>query len=315
MRHLFTQQHLAPVGQMGLIILTALVLASVSVIALRRLRPDQDGSELVARVQSWWLMAGLFFVIIVVSNPIALMFFAFLSFWALKEYVTLLHTRPADHRSLVLMFWAIPLQYYWIGIDWYGMAIIFIPVYMFLIVPAQLVLAQETQGFVAAASQIQWGLMAFIFGLSHLGLLLTLPAVADPRVHGRTLLLFLVFVVEISDVLQYVWGKTLGRHKILPMVSPNKTWEGFLGGIASAIVCSLGMRFLTPFSLAETCLVALLITVAGFAGGAVMSAVKRDFGVKDFGSLIPGHGGMIDRLDSLCYAAPLFFHYVRYFHT
>jgi phosphatidate cytidylyltransferase len=315
LRHLFTQQNLAHVGQMGLVILTILVLASVIVVILRRLRPDKDVSELIARVQSWWLMAGLFFAIIVASHPIALVFFALLSFWALKEYITLLRTRPADHRSLALMFCAIPLQYYWIATNWYGMAMIFIPVYMFLILPMQLVLAQETQGFVAAASQMQWGLMAFIFGLSHLGLLLTLPAMAEPRVHGRTLLLFLVFVVEISDVLQYVWGKTLGRHKILPMVSPNKTWEGFLGGIASAIVCSLSMRFLTPFSLAETGLVALLITVAGFAGGAVMSAVKRDFGVKDFGSLIPGHGGMIDRLDSLCYAAPLFFHYVRYFHT
>jgi phosphatidate cytidylyltransferase len=146
-----------------------------------------------------------------------------------------------------------------------------------------------------------------VFGLSHMAMLLTLPG-------GRTLLLFLVFVTEMSDVLQYVWGKTLGRHKIIPAVSPNKTWEGFLGGIASATLASLLVRFLTPFSVGECLGVALLITLAGFAGGAVMSAVKRDFGVKDFGGIIPGHGGMLDRVDSLCYAAPIFFHYVRYFH-
>ncbi|MGH7602097.1 MAG: phosphatidate cytidylyltransferase, partial [bacterium] len=242
----------------------------------------------------------------------ALIFFAFLSFWALKEYITLLKTRPADHRGLALTFLAIPVQYYWIAMDWYGMFIIFIPVYMFLILPMQLVLAKETSGFVASASQIQWGLMAFVFGLSHLGFLLTLPERFGAN--GRMLLLFLVFVVEISDVLQYIWGKTLGRHKIIPAVSPNKTWEGFLGGIASAIVLSLLVRFLTPFSWHETAVVSLLITVAGFFGGAVMSAVKRDFGVKDFGSIIPGHGGMLDRVDSLCYAAPIFFHYVRYFY-
>ena len=118
-----------------------------------------------------------------------------------------------------------------------------------------------------------------------------------------------------SDVLQYIWGKTLGRHKIIPSVSPNKTWEGFAGGIASAMLLSLAIRFLTPFSIGETLMVSLMITVAGFFGGAVMSAVKRDFGVKDFGSVIPGHGGMLDRVDSLCYAAPIFFHYVRYFYT
>ncbi|MGH7457139.1 MAG: phosphatidate cytidylyltransferase, partial [bacterium] len=272
----------------------------------------KDFSELAARVWSWWIMTAVFLAIIVASDRLALIFFAFLSFWALKEYITLLKTRPADHRGLALTFLAIPVQYYWIAMGWYGMFIIFIPVYMFLILPMQLVLAKETSGFVASASQIQWGLMAFVFGLSHLGFLLTLPERFGAN--GRMLLLFLVFVVEISDVLQYIWGKTLGRHKIIPAVSPNKTWEGFLGGIASAIVLSLLVRFLTPFSWRETAVVSLLITVAGFFGGAVMSAVKRDFGVKDFGSIIPGHGGMLDRVDSLCYAAPIFFHYVRYFY-
>ncbi|MGE3538025.1 MAG: phosphatidate cytidylyltransferase [Candidatus Tectimicrobiota bacterium] len=300
---------------MGLIIVTVLLLASLLVAGLRRLRPALEVTELVARVRAWWIMAALFFVVLLSSNGLALMFFTFLSFWAMKEYLTLLRTRPADHRGLVLTFVAIPVQYYWIASAWYGMAMVFIPVYMFLILPLQLVLGKETQGFVASASQIHWGLMAFVFGLGHLGLLLTLPRHPVFPVHGRTLVLFLVFVVEISDVLQYVWGKTCGRHKILPTVSPNKTWEGFCGGVASAVVCSLGVRFLTPFSLPETLLVSVLITLAGFAGGAVMSAVKRDFGIKDFGALIPGHGGMLDRVDSLCYAAPLFFHYVRYFHT
>jgi phosphatidate cytidylyltransferase len=156
--------------------------------------------------------------------------------------------------------------------------------------------------------------MLFVFGLSHMGYLLTFPAIGETSANGRTLILFLVFVVEMSDVLQYIWGKTVGRHKILPTISPNKTWEGFIGGIASAMLLSLAIRFLTPFSIAETLMVSFFITVAGFCGGAVMSAVKRDFGVKDFGSVIPGHGGMLDRVDSLCYAAPIFFHYVRYFY-
>jgi phosphatidate cytidylyltransferase len=195
------------------------------------------------------------------------------------------------------------------------MFIVFIPVYMMLMLPARMVLAKETSGFVASASQIQWGLMIFVFGLSHMAFLLTIPQIPETNVNGRMLVLFLVFVVEMSDVLQYVWGKTFGRHKIIPAVSPNKTWEGFIGGILSAMGLSLLIRFLTPFTVGETLIVSLIITVAGFCGGAVMSAVKRDFGVKDFGTSIPGHGGMLDRVDSLCYAAPFFFHYVRYFHA
>jgi phosphatidate cytidylyltransferase len=123
-----------------------------------------------------------------------------------------------------------------------------------------------------------------------------------------------VFVTETSDVLQYVWGKLFGRRRILPTISPNKTWEGFLGGVVSASVLSLFVRFLTPFGVAETLLASFLICLVGFFGGAVMSAVKRDLGTKDFGSLIPGHGGVLDRVDSLCYSAPVFFHYVRYFY-
>jgi phosphatidate cytidylyltransferase len=310
-------QNLSPMLQMGLLVLGVLVIASVAVAALQRARPGKDFSELSARVRAWWIMAAVFFAAIVVSNRISLVFFALMSFWAMKEYVTLLKTRPADHHALVLTFLAIPIQYLWIALNppWYGMFIIFIPVYMMLALPVRMVLSKEPKGFVESASQIQWGMMIFVFGLSHMAYLLTLPTIGDSAANGRTLVLFLVFVVEMSDVLQYIWGKTLGRHKIIPTVSPNKTWEGFVGGIASAMLLSLAIRFLTPFSIRETLIVSFLITVAGFCGGAVMSAVKRDFGVKDFGSVIPGHGGMLDRVDSLCYAAPIFFHYVRYFYT
>lgn len=305
---------LPPVWRMGMILFGVLVLASVVTAGLRFARPQGNYRELTSRVLSWWVMAAVFFGAVAVSDRLGLVLFAFLSFWAMKEYITLLKTRPADHSGLVLTFLAIPIQYYWIWIGWYGMFVIFIPVYVFLILPVRLVLSRETTGFVASASQIQWGLMAFVFGLSHLGFLLTMPPTLDGRSNGRALLLFLVFVTEISDVLQYVWGKTLGRRKILPSVSPNKTWEGFIGGIATTIALSIGLRFLTPFSIPETIIVSLMTTLAGFGGGAVMSAVKRDFGVKDFGGLIPGHGGMLDRVDSLCYAGPIFFHYVRYFH-
>ncbi len=305
---------LDPVWQMGLIVLVVLVFSSGLVALMRLVRPQGDFSELISRIKAWWIMAGVFFGAIGVNNRISLVFFGFLSFWALKEYITLLKTRTADHRALVWAFLSVPIQYYWVGTNWYGMAIIFIPVYMFLFLPVRLLLARETAGFVASASQLQWGLMAFVFGLSHLALLLMLPAIENTNANGRTLLLFLVFVVEMSDVLQFVWGKTLGRHKILPAISPNKTWEGFLGGIISTSLAALLIRFLTPFTPLETVGVALLLTIAGFFGGAVMSAVKRDFGVKDFGGLIPGHGGMLDRVDSLCYSAPVFFHYLRFFH-
>ena len=304
---------LAPIWRVAVVVLAVLVVASAAVLAVRRRVTPALASELVTRTASWWVMAAVFFGAILLHRWAALALLAFASFWALKEYLTLLPTRPADHRALAWAFLSIPVQYLWIGAGWYGMAIIFIPVYMFLLLPLRMVLAGDTRGFVASATQLQWGLMAFVFGLSHLGMLLVLPVAGPPGVDGRTLLLFLVITVELSDVLQFCWGKLLGRHKVIPSVSPNKTWEGLIGGVLSAAVIALTLRFLTPFSPAEAFGIALLACLAGFFGGAVMSAVKRDFGVKDFGYLIPGHGGMLDRLDSLCYAAPVFFHCVRYF--
>lgn len=303
-----------PVGRMALVVLGVLVFASLVVWLLGRLAPQRDWRELRDRTRSWWVMAVVFFAAVAVHPLLSLVFFGLLSFWALKEFVTLLQTRPADHKALFLAFAAVPVQYYWVHIQWYGLFIIFVPVYMFLLLPAGLVLARDPRGFVASASQIQWGLMAFVFGLSHLAYLLTLPAAEGTRADGRAMVLFLVFLTEMSDVLQYCWGKLLGRHKVIPTISPNKTWEGLVGGVGTMAGASLLLRFLTPFSVRETLGVALAIGLAGFFGGAVMSAVKRDFGVKDFGAVIPGHGGMLDRVDSLCYAAPLFFHYVRYFH-
>jgi len=308
-------QGLSPIGQIGVIVLGMLVIASVAVWALRRAHPERELDELTSRVRSWWWMAAVFFGAIAVNARLPLLLFALLSFWALKEYVTLLKTRPADHRALFWAFLAIPVQYFWITTGAYVMFLIFIPVYMFLWLPVRLALARETAGFVASASAIQWGLMAFVFGLSHAGYLSTMPPFAGTRADGRTLVLFLAFVTEMSDVFQYIWGKLIGRHKVLPTISPHKTWEGLLGGIATTTALSPLIGFLTPFPVRETLAVTLLLTVVGFFGGVVMSAVKRDVGVKDFGALIPGHGGMLDRIDSLCYAAPVFFHYVSYFHT
>jgi phosphatidate cytidylyltransferase len=126
---------------------------------------------------------------------------------------------------------------------------------------------------------------------------------------------FLVLVVQLSDVLQYVWGKTLGRHAVAPSVSPNKTVEGLVGGIASATAIGAAIWWATPFSPAVAALMALVVTTMGFAGGLIMSGIKRDRGVKDYGVLIAGHGGVLDRIDSLCFAAPIFFHLVRYFYV
>lgn len=307
-------EKLSAVHRGGVLVLAILTAATIVIWLLKKVKPQSNLEELVNRIKSWWVMAAVFFGAISLSKNISLLFFGLLSFWALKEYVTILKTRRADHWALLLAFLAVPVQFYWIHIGWYGMFLIFIPVYMFLFLPILLMLAQEPSGYLESSAKIQWGLIAFVYGLSHLGYLLKLPELSGRVVSGQALLLFLVIITEMNDVFQYLWGKTIGTHKILPKISPKKTWEGFVGGVLTTTVFSLLVKFLTPFNTRQVMLVAFILAVAGFCGDVVMSAIKRDVGIKDFSAVIPGHGGMLDRVDSLCYTAPIFFHMVAYFY-
>jgi phosphatidate cytidylyltransferase len=296
-----------------------LVLSSGIALVLERRVQTPEGllvvANLSARIRAWWAMTAVFVAALATGGIGSVILFGLTSFIALREFITLTPTRRADHRTL---FWAffvfVPIQYYLVATHWYGLFAIFIPVYAFLFVPVRSVLAGDTEDFLARTAKIQWGLMVAVYCVSHAPALLMLQI---PGFEGENakLLLYLIVVVQLSDVLQYVFGKTLGRHKIVPTVSPNKTWEGAIGGIGSATLIGALLWWATPFSPWAAAGIALIINLAGFAGGLCMSAIKRDRGIKDFGSLIQGHGGVMDRIDSLCFAAPLFFHVVRYYYT
>ncbi|WP_035201272.1 phosphatidate cytidylyltransferase [Agrobacterium tumefaciens] len=269
-------------------------------------------NNLNARIKAWWIMvAGISFAFLMGTGGVLLLF-AFVSFAALREYVTLTNTRHADRWTLLGMFLVIiPVQYYLIWIDWYGLYSIFIPVYCFLAMPALTAMRGDTSRFLERVSEQQWGIMLSVYCISHVPALVTLPI---PGNEGRGLLLiaFLIATVQGSDVLQYIFGKLFGRHKVAPSVSPSKTWEGLIGGVASASLMGAGLYWLTPFSPLEAGVLSALSCIMGFFGGLVASAIKRDRGVKDWGHMIEGHGGMLDRADSLVFAAPVFFHIVRY---
>lgn len=295
----------------GIFAVLAVATAAASILASLRLQ--RDHGELTARIWTWWVMVGVFSVALMLGRTAMLVFFGLVSFLALKEYLSVIPTRRADRRVLLWAYLAIPVQYYWVGAEWYGMFVIFIPIYMFLLLPLPMLIVGETQGFLKAIGTLHWGLMATVFSVSHAAFLLVLPAAGNPIGGGAGLLLFLLILTEANDVAQYVWGKLLGRFKVIPSVSPGKTWEGLIGGVVTTAALSAALApWLTPLTLQHAFIVGLLLGVAGFIGDITVSAIKRDLGIKDSGATLPGHGGILDRLDSLTYTAPLFFHFVRY---
>lgn len=275
-------------------------------------RPGKDWRELTLRIRTWWVIILLFSLAILSPLWLALTFFVLVSFMALKEFLTLAPSRQTDRMPLLWMFVAIPINYWLIGINWYGMFVVFIPVYAFLFLPVRMVIAGDTQGFLRFASQHHWSLMTTVFAFSHVAFLLVLPD--DGKQTGALLVLFLVGLTEFNDIAQYLWGKSIGRMKVMPKVSPNKTLAGLIGGVATTtLMAALLGPVMTPLNLPLSLLAGFIIGLSGFCGDVVMSAIKRDIGVKDSGTLLPGHGGILDRLDSLIFTAPVFFHFIRYF--
>lgn len=300
----------------SLALIFGLLLCATAIVAVLR-RGDTGGKykELADRVKSWWFMIAIFSVAMLTTPLVSVFFFALLSFLAFKEYISIIPLRRADRRVLFWAYLTIPVQYYLVADDWYGMFIVFIPVWVFFLLPFRLILAKQTAGFLNSVAVISWGLMITVFAISHAAMLMRLPATPDNDAGGAGLILFLMILNQGNDVAQYVWGKLFGKHKIVPDVSPKKTWEGFLGGMATTMAGAVALApVLTPFSWEFALLAGAGIAATGFIGDVTFSALKRDIGIKDTGSLIPGHGGILDRIDSLSLTAPLFFHFVRYFY-
>ncbi|MDP3264180.1 MAG: phosphatidate cytidylyltransferase [Tabrizicola sp.] len=296
------------------VVVILLVASIIGTLLRQRLgdAPNPMLDNLIARTNAWWVMVILLAVAFLAGRTGVILLFALCSFAALREFLTLTTHSREDHWSLVACFFLVlPLQYYLVLIDWYGLYSVFIPVYVFLLLPVLSALRGNPRDFLVRVSETQWALMVCVFCVSHVPAILSLQI---PGFEGRNVILiaYLIFIVQLSDVMQYVWGKLIGRTRIAPTLSPSKTWEGLLGGSLTATAVGTLLWWMTPFTMLQAMGICLILTLMGFLGGLVMSAIKRDRGIKDWGHLIAGHGGFIDRLDSVIFAAPIFFHITRY---
>ena len=289
--------------------------ATVLILVLRSRFSEALNTELLDRMRSWLAILATLTIAFSLGETVTILMFALIAYLALKEYLTAIPIRRADRRVLLLGYLMVPIQFIFILIGWYGLFSIFIPVYGFLLLSIGLILSGETKGFIRSVGMLHWGLILTVYNLSHLAGLLVLDDFEKLPLDGFGLLLFVLIVVQFNDVAQYIWGKLFGKRKIAPAISPGKTWEGFLLGGATTIVLAIILSpILTPFSLPMSILMGFGLAVTGFFGDVTLSAVKRDIGIKDLGEVLPGHGGYLDRLDSLTLSAPLFFHLVRFYY-
>jgi phosphatidate cytidylyltransferase len=302
------------------IVIGSLAIATIAGWWLSRLTltgPQREAvDDLNARTRAWWSMTAIFMVALGLGKLTSVLLFAMTSFLALREFITLTPTRPGDHRALFWAFFLVtPLQYLLLAVESYGLFIMVMPVYVFLILPVRIAAAGDTERYLERTAKIQWALMICVYSISHAPALLTLLQIPGYEGQYGKLLYWFILICELSDVLQYAFGKLLGQHPVAPTVSPGKTWEGLIGGVALTVAIGAALWWATPFNPWQAAGMSLTICLMGFGGGLVMSAIKRDSGVKDWGTTIRGHGGVLDRVDSLSFAAPVFFHLTRYYCT
>ena len=305
------QQMVALFAGIGVVLVVASTIGLALKVSVAQGQPHGEIDNLNARIKAWWVMVLVVGCALLVGRAGVTLLFLFASGVALREFVSVTCAPSITQRGVtVVCAVVLLLQYLLVYVGWFGAFAIFVPVCAFLFLPIVIMAVGDVQRASAFAARMQWGLMICVYGISHVPALLMLDI---PGYDGRSVLLivFLILVVQASDVLQYVWGKLCGRRKLAPVVSPSKTWEGLVGGIASATALGAAIHWITPFLAWQAALIALAITTSGFIGGLALSAIKRESGAKDWGRMIEGHGGMLDRLDSVAFAAPVFFYLIR----
>ncbi|MBR6876802.1 MAG: phosphatidate cytidylyltransferase [Neisseriaceae bacterium] len=295
----------------AIILIIASILSKFS-ISISSSKQSSLFNEINNTLDSWWVLLIVLLLSFFLGHFGTILLFAFISFLTLREFMTLVYSRRGDHNAIAACFYVLlPVQYFLVLMNWYGVFSVLIPVYAFLLLPIISAISGDTHNFFNRNAKIQWGAMVTIFCISHV------PALMFLKIKGFDdnilLLIFMIGVVQASELLQTIWEKVLGKRKILPALSHHKTVSGSIGGILSATLLAAACYRITPFNPFQAALIGFTICVIGFLGSLVLAAIKRSFGVKNWGRVINGHGGILDHIDSTCFAAPIFFHIVRYF--
>jgi phosphatidate cytidylyltransferase len=313
------------VGALFLIVFGILAIVSVAMVVLSLRERGDDAAGEARRnelryynglLRTSWLMVVVFWVGWASGERVATVLFGIVSFFALREFITLSPTRRGDHRSLVLAFFVVlPIQYALVVSAHFDLFTVFIPVYVFLAIPVVSALADDPQRFLERNAKLQWGIMVCVYGMSHVPALLLLRF---PGYEGKTafLVFFLVFVVQTCMIVQHLAGRKLAREPVAPHVSRSFNWQSWAIGVLVASFLGGLLAGITPFKPGQALAMAVIACVAGSMGHLVMKALKRDRGITNWGGegkSVTGASGLLDRVDALCFSAPVFFHSVRWY--
>ena len=326
---------------LAVILITLAIATAVSFLMGRRENPSIEAAMLKRfnqKLRVWWMMTAILVFGFLLHWVGTVLLFGVVSFWALREFVTMTPTRRGDHRTLFWVFFIfLPFQYLlvlfgsspptWLfgtrQIDFYGLYSIFIPVYASLFIPARIALSGDSKRFLERSAIIQAGLLICVYSLSYAPALLDLELrrtdgtrwPPDNKTSNLSVLVFLLLIAQLASVLERGWSRLAGKHLLAEKINASRTWEGVFGSMVTTGLIASALYWATPFYPWEAGVMGVVVTVMATAGTLAMSAIKRDRGVTDTGTLVQGHAGVLDQIDNVCFAAPVFYHLTRFFYT
>jgi phosphatidate cytidylyltransferase len=274
-------------------------------------RPSENLFKIGSRIAFLWVVTLVFVLAILYSPKLLVLYIWFVAFLALKEFFSMTPTRRVDRRVLFCAYLSLPIQFILILLERRNAFIMFAPIHVFLILPMVMVLIGDARGFLRAWSTIGWSIITTVYSLGHLAYLVVLPLDEQTAAGGSGLFLFLVGLAQLTHAVQLLFGKLFPDPRLSLKVSKTRNWASLVGSIlVTTPVAWLVAPLLTPFTPPQAALMGVIIAVGAFVGYIILSAIKMDLQIKDRGAMTPGHGGVLNRIDTFIYTAPLFFYLV-----
>ncbi|HRW08160.1 MAG TPA: phosphatidate cytidylyltransferase [Caldilineaceae bacterium] len=294
-------------------VVTLLALTTIGYGVLRQrlvpVRSLENLPKIGSRISFLWMMTFFFTLGLFISPKILILYIWFIAFLALKEFFSMTPSRRADRRVLFVAYLSLPIQFIFILLGWQHAFTAFVPIWVFLVLPMVMVIIGETRGFLRAWSTLGWGIITTVYSLGFLAYLLMLKDAVHSRAGSIGLFLFLMAMAQLSHTTQYIFGRIFTSPRLSLKVSQTRNWASLLGSIViSALVGWFWAPQLTIYDGFLAIGISVVIAVGAFVGYIILSAIKHDLQIRDRGTMTPGQGGVLNRIDTFVYTAPLFYY-------
>ncbi len=262
-----------------------------------------------SQIKSWWLISLLFATVLTAGKELTIIVFAFISFIAIREFLTLAPTRREDRIAVFCLYLSVLSSYWSVWIDNYAYFLVISPIFVFVAITTILSLGKRSEHFLATSGIMFWGMIICVFNVGHAAFLMHTPEAETSQAGPAGLVFFLLGATVLSDALIRIANHLVGRTKLGTKSPKAPTIEGILfGALSSAIILVVLSPYFSPLTFWHSVLVFSILPVLGAFGGVTMQAVRDDIGVRASSRLLAGQGGVLDRIANLSFTAPWFFH-------